>query len=143
MWNDVTYDPGELKAVAYKEGVKIGEALMTTTGKPYTIRLTPDRNTIHADGLDLSYVLIEVVDDHGLVCPTSNLDIQLHVSGVGLIAGVGNGNPQSIAPFQSDHVQTFNGKAMLILRSVTQKGNIEVKATSADLQEQKVTITVE
>ncbi|HZV44867.1 MAG TPA: glycoside hydrolase family 2 TIM barrel-domain containing protein, partial [Saprospiraceae bacterium] len=143
MWNDVTYDAGELKAVAYKEGVKIGEVLLATTGKPYTIRLTPDRNTIHADGLDLSYVLIEVVDDHGLVCPTSNLDIQLHVSGVGLIAGVGNGNPQSISPFQSDQIQTFNGKAMLILRSGTQKGTIEVKATSADLQEQKVTITVE
>jgi len=88
-------------------------------------------------------VLIEVVDDQELVCPTSNMDIQLHVSGVGLIAGVGNGNPQSISPFQSDQIQTFNGKAMLILRSGTQKGTIEVKATNADLQEQKVTITVE
>jgi beta-galactosidase len=87
-------------------------------------------------------VLIEVVDDQGLVCPASNLDIQLHVSGAGMIAGIGNGNPQSIAPFQSDHIQTFNGKAMLILRSGTQKGSISVTATSADLQEQKVTITV-
>jgi beta-galactosidase len=143
MWNDVTYDPGELKVVAYKEGVKIGETTKVTAGKPYAIRLSADRDSIHADGLDLSFILIEVIDEDGLVCPTSNLDIKLNLSGDGTIAGVGNGNPQSNAPFQSDQVQTFNGKAMLILRSGIQKGTLSVTATSSNLKEQKVTIAVE
>jgi beta-galactosidase len=143
MWNDVTYTPGELKAIAYKEGVKIGEEKMITTGKPYAIKLTPDRNTIHADGLDLSYVTMEVVDENGLTCPTADFDIQLKVSGAGTIAGVGNGNPQSMESFQSDHIKLFYGKAMLILRSGNDKGILDVTAISPGLTQKKITITVD
>jgi len=142
MWNDVSYAPGELKVVAYKEGVKIGEEKMFTTGKPAAIRLTPDRSTIHADALDLSYVTIEVVDENGNVCPTADNDIQIQVSGTGTLAGVGNGNPQSMESFQNNHIKAFYGKAVLILRSGNQKGNIQLKATSPSLKESSISISV-
>ncbi len=142
-WNDVTYQPGELKAVAYKEGVKIGEEKIVTTGKPYAIKLMTDRKTIHADGLDLSYVTIQVTDEDGNVCPAADNDIRLEISGAGSIAGVGNGNPQAMESFQSDHIKTFYGEAMLILRASYTPGNIEVKATSPGLIEQKITLSVQ
>jgi len=143
MWNDVSYRPGELKAVAYKEGVKIGEEKISTAEEPYQIKLTPDRAVIHHGGMDLSYVLIEALDKNGLPCPLADQDIQLKVSGAGQIAGVGNGNPQSMDSFQSDHIKLFYGKAMLILHSGPDKGAIDVTATSSGLSEKKITITVD
>ena len=129
MWNDVTYQPGELKAVAYREGVVIGEETLKTAGEPYQIRLTPDRSTIHADGMDLSYVLVEAVDKNGNICPLANNKIELSISGPGKIAGVGNGNPQSFDSFQANYVNLFYGKAMLIVGSGFEKGDISITAT--------------
>lgn len=135
MWTDVTYQPGELKAVAYKEGVVIGEEILKTTGNPYQIRLTPDRSTIHADGMDLSYVLVEAVDKDGNVCPLANNKIDLSISGPGHIAGVGNGNPQSFDPFLANYVNLFYGKAMIILGSGFEKGEVKITATSNGLKQ--------
>jgi len=143
MWNDVTYQPGELKAVAYKEGVVIGEETLKTAGEPYQIRLTPDRNKIQADGMDLSYVLVEAVDKDGNVCPLADNKIELSVSGKGHIAGVGNGNPQSFDSFQANYVNLFYGKAMLIVGSGFEKGEISVTATSGGLQKDSKVILTE
>jgi beta-galactosidase len=133
MWNDVAYQPGELKAVAYKEGVVIGEETLKTAGEPYQIRLTPDRSKIQADGLDLSYVLVEAVDKDGNVCPLANNKIELSISGPGRIAGVGNGNPQSFDSFQANYVNLFYGKAMVILGAGFEKGDISITATGNGL----------
>jgi beta-galactosidase len=133
MWNDVNYEPGELKVVAYKEGVVIGESHMNTAGEPYTIKLIPDRKTISADGMDLSYILIEAYDKKGNLCPLADNHIDVTIKGTGKIAGVGNGNPQSFDSFQADHVKLFYGKAMLILKSGFEKEIVEVTATSKGL----------
>jgi beta-galactosidase len=129
----VTYQPGELKAVAYKEGEKIGEEILKTAGEPYQIRLTPDRTKIKADGADLSYVLVEAVDKDGNVCPLANNKVELSISGAGHIAGVGNGNPQSFDSFQSNYVNLFYGKAMIIIGSGFEKGDVSLTATSGGL----------
>ena len=143
MWNDVPYAPGELKAIAYKEGVQIGESILKTADQPYKIKLTADRSTINADGMDLSYITIEALDKNGNSCPLADQLIDLKVDGVGTIAGVGNGNPQSIASFQSSQIKLFYGKAMLILRSATAKGTIHVSASSKGLIEDSVSITTQ
>ncbi len=143
MWNDVPYVRDELKAVAYKEGVKIGESVMKYVGDPYEIKLTPDRTIITADGMDLSYITIEALDQNGNACPLADNNIDLKVEGAGIIAGVGNGNPQSMASFQSSQIKLFYGKAMLILRSSTTKGTIQVSASSKGLMEDSVTIKTE
>jgi beta-galactosidase len=133
IWPDVTFQPGVLKAVAYKEGASIGETILKTAGDPYQIRLTPDRTTIHPDGMDLSYILVEAYDKDGNLCPLANNKIDISVTGPGKIAGVGNGNPQSMDPFQANYVNLFYGKAMIIILSDFKKGDIKIIAESDGL----------
>ena len=128
-WNDVVYEPGELKVIAYKDGKEIGAATMKTAGNPAKIKLTSDRPTIKADGYDLSYILVEMLDKDNTLCPLADNIINFKVEGPAEIAAVGNGNPLSLEPFQADYRKLFYGKAMLILRSVKGKtGTIGITA---------------
>ena len=140
MWNDVVYEPGELKAVAYKAGRVIGESIVKTTGAPARLRLSPDRVTIKADGKDLSYILIEAIDKDGNVCPLANNTVKITVTGKGGIAGVGNGNPQCMSEFQADTIDLFYGKAMLIVQSRPGTGKIDVKVGASGLHDAKTVI---
>ncbi|WP_321332128.1 glycoside hydrolase family 2 TIM barrel-domain containing protein [uncultured Bacteroides sp.] len=143
MWNDVMYEPGELKVIAYKEGVKIGESIVRTADKPFRLRLTPDRTVIKADGSDLSYVLVEAIDKDGNICPLVNNKIEVKISGTGKLAGVGNGNPQSFNFFGSNKVDLFYGKAMIIVKSGDTKGNITVATKSEGLKPTSAAIKVD
>jgi beta-galactosidase len=140
-FNDVVYKPGELKAVTYKDGKKIGEAIMRTAGEPAVIRLTPDRTQLYASGNDLCYILVEAVDDKGTLCPLADNLIKFRIDGPAEIAGVGNGNPMSLEPFQADSRKLFYGKAMLILRIKEDKaGTVRVIAESEGLRPATVTV---
>jgi beta-galactosidase len=138
-FNDVNYEPGELKAVAYKDGSEIGQEIMRTAGEPAKIRLTPDRKELSATGDDLCYILVEALDANDTLCPLADNLIKFKVDGPAEIAGVDNGNPLSYEPFQADYRKLFFGKAMLILRTKQeQNGDIRVTAesdglTSADI----------
>ncbi len=144
MWTDVVYQPGELKAVAYKNGEKIGEEILKTAGTPSTIQLTPDRTNIKSTGDDLSYILVEAFDKDGNLCPLADNLINFNLKGPAEIAGVGNGNPQSHEPFVVNYRKLFNGKAMLIIKSERNKsGNVEITATSEGLKAGKTTVVVE
>jgi beta-galactosidase len=140
-FNDVVYKRGELKAVAYKDGKEIGQAIMRTAGKPAAIRLTPDRTELSATGEDLCYVLVEAVDKKGTLCPLADNRIRFKVDGPAEIAGVGNGNPLSLEPFQADSRKLFYGKAMLILRTKEGKsGEVRVTAKSKGLTSAAITL---
>jgi beta-galactosidase len=140
-FNDVTYEPGELKAVAYKEGKEIGEAIMRTAKEPAAIRLTPDRKKLSATGEDLCYVPVDAIDANGTLCPLADNLIRFKIEGSAEIAGVGNGNPLSLEPFQADYRKLFFGKAMLILRTKErQGGDIRIVAESDGLKSAEVTV---
>lgn len=141
MWNDVIYTPGTLRLVAYKNKAILGEKIVATTGKPYALKLSVDRNVIDANGHDLAYVLVEAVDKEGRPHPLVNDGVSFKLTGTGDIAGVGNGNPQSFAPFQSNVVRLFNGKAMLIVRSTKTSGVISILAQSKKLKQARIEIT--
>jgi beta-galactosidase len=133
-WNDVVYEPGELKVVAYKGGKSIGERVCRTAGSPAAIRLTPDRKELAATGEDLCYILVEAYDSKGTLCPLADNLVRFKVDGPAEIAGVGNGNPMSLEPFQADYRKLFYGKAMLILRTKQgQGGAVHVVAESEGL----------
>ncbi|MCC7086222.1 MAG: DUF4982 domain-containing protein [Pirellulales bacterium] len=133
-WNEVPYEPGELKAAAYKNGKQIGEAFVRTAGEPAQLRLTPDRTELTADGDDLCYVLVEAFDQDGIPCPLADNEVMFAIDGPAEIAGVGNGNPMSFEPFQGNKRKLFNGKAMLILRTIEgQPGEIRVRTASEGL----------
>jgi beta-galactosidase len=142
-WNEVTYVPGELKAVAYKDGQVVGEAVTRTAGAPAQLRLTVDQSTLKADGDDLSYIMVEALDRQGTANAVADNLIEFAVAGPGEIVGVGNGNPLSVEPFQANHRTLFYGKAMLIIRSlVGQPGTVEVRATSEGLKSAEVNVIV-
>jgi len=143
MWQSVIYQPGELKAVAYKEGKVIGEAKITTAGKPVQIRLTPDRTRIKSDGKDLSFITIEALDGQGNPCPIADNKVLFDIEGAGFLAGSDNGNPQSFEPFKAGYQQLFYGKAIVILQSKNEKGTIRMKATSEGLQSAEALIYVD
>lgn len=143
MWKTTKYEPGEVKAVAYKNGEKIGESVIKTAGDAYRLKLTPDRKTIKADGKDLSYILVEAFDKNGNPAPLADNLLHIKVEGAGHLAGAGNGNPQSLDPFQDDKVNLFYGKAMLIIESDFEKGKVSVKVEAEDLKNASETITVE
>jgi beta-galactosidase len=133
-WNDVVYEPGELTAIAYKGGKEIGRAKMRTAGPPAALRLTPDRTKLSATGDDLCYLLVEAVDQNGVLCPLAENQVRFEIAGPGEIAAVGNGNPMSLESFQSNERKLFFGKAMVIVRTVEGKpGTIRVTASSDKL----------
>jgi hypothetical protein len=135
-WLDVPYEPGELKAVAYKDGKPIGEAIMKTAGAPASIRLTPDRTKVASSGDDLCYLTVEAVDAEGNICPLADNLVEFQIEGPAAIAGVGNGNPLSIEPYQADHRKLFFGKALLIVKADEGPGGeIKITATSDGLQQ--------
>lgn len=143
MWKDVTYEPGELRTVAYKEGKKLSERTVKTTGKATQLRLTPDRMKIKADGMDLSYILVEALDQDGNVVPVADNRIGIAITGAGTLAGAGNGNPQSFEPFQNNEVFLFYGKAMIIVKSDQEAGQIKVAVKAEGLQGDQVEVRVE
>ncbi len=133
-WN-VQYEPGELKIVAYKDGKTVAEKTIVTAGKPHHLELIPDRTEIDADGNDLSFVTVKVVDENGNFCPLADNLINFKLDGPGTIAAVGNGNAATTEPFQANYRKAFNGLCMLIIKSkLNENGEIKIEATSDKLK---------
>ncbi len=140
LWQ-VPYQPGTLKAVAYRNGKITASEEMKTAAVPARIKLIPDRNTIHANGDDLSFITVRIEDKDGNLCPMADNLVQFKVTGTGSIAAVDNGNAATVEPFQADHRHAFNGLALLIVRSQSGKpGEIHVAATANKLTHAEVTV---
>lgn len=138
-WNDVTYEPGELRAVAYKDGVVIGEDIVRTAGAPARLKLTADRADITSDGQDLAFITVEAVDQDGTPCPLADNLVEIEVTGVATLAAVGNGDPTSMRSFQDTQVALFSGKAVVIIRADEgHGGEATVRVAAAGLPSQTV-----
>ncbi len=134
VWNDVTYQPGELKVIAYKNGKKWATDTVKTTGAAQKLAMQPDRVKIQADGKDLSYVTVTVEDKSGLQVPRSKNHIQFSVEGPGEIVATDNGDATSLVPFQSPERDAYNGLALVIVRAKPgQTGTIVLKAKADGL----------
>jgi beta-galactosidase len=133
-WDDIKYEPGELKVVAYKNGEHWAESIMATTGEPVAIAATADRDTIHADGRDLSFVTIRITDSAGRTVPTANFPLEFSIEGPAEIVATDNGDPTDFTPFPSTHRHTFNGLALVIIRGIPyQPGEIVLQTKSPGL----------
>jgi beta-galactosidase len=140
-WEDVVYEPGEVKAVCYKAGKKWAEAVRRTTGAPSAVKVSADRREIRADGRDLSFITIEVVDAKGNVVPTASSLVRFSINGPGDLVAVDNGNAASMLPFQRAEVEAFAGKCLAIVQTRNgASGDITLTATSDGLQAGKIAI---
>lgn len=118
MWNDVVYQKGELRVVAYDaEGNVAASESVRTAGKPYALRLECDRNSIARDGEDLAYVTVSVVDKDGNIVPSDTREVFASVSGAGEFRAIANGDPCSLEMFHHPHMHLFAGKLTVIVRS--------------------------
>lgn len=116
-WDDVKYAPGELRVVAYKNGAKWAEDTVKTAGAAAKLVVETDRSEIAADGRDLAFVSIAVVDDQGTLVPRSSPVLHFSVAGPADIVAVDNGDPTSFESFQANERKVFNGRALVVLRS--------------------------
>ncbi|MDC6366197.1 MULTISPECIES: beta-galactosidase GalB [Flavobacteriaceae] len=143
-WDDVVYEPGELTVVVYKDGKQWAEDSTKTTGKASKLFLKADRDTIKANGDDLAFVTLKVVDENGLVVPTASNNIQFSIEGPGEIVATDNGDPTDMVEFPATERKAFSGLALAIIQSKKGlKGTVTVKATSDGLEMGQVTIKCE
>ena len=140
-WDDVVYQPGELKVIAYKNGKVWAEDVVKTTGDAAQISLSADRTNIKADGADLSYITVEITDKNNLMVPRSKNPIRFEISGAGEIIATDNGDATDLSSFQSKSRKAYNGMALVIVRSVKGKrGKIKLTAFSDNLKTSEITI---
>ena len=141
-WNDVTYQPGELRVVAYNaDGSVMGEQKVLTAGKPVALRMDvecpssdhttfkADGATLKADGADLAFITVSLEDANGTFCPTLSDDITIEVTGEGVFEAACNGDATSLQSMRQPTMKLFSGKAVFVVRSTTQSGTIQVTAT--------------
>ena len=149
-WNNVKYEPGEIRVVTYNQyGDKVGEDVKRTAGEPTQIKLsveTPDHegiacmvegctdehNTVlKADGNDLAFITVSLLDKDGNECPLADDEMTFEVSGAGTFKAACNGDATSLEPFTQPQMKLFSGKLVVIVQSKVQKGNIVLKVKDA------------
>ncbi|MGW3199385.1 glycoside hydrolase family 2 TIM barrel-domain containing protein [Streptomyces sp. NPDC001118] len=129
----VPYRPGELKAMARRDGTVVATDVLRTAGAAHAVRLTADRDSLAADGRSLVFVTADIVDAHGVVVPDAEHLITFDVTG-GSLAGVDNGREESAERYQASTRTAFHGKALAIVRSGTRPGPLQVTARADGLR---------
>jgi beta-galactosidase len=141
MWMNAKYEPGTIKVVAYDDkGKAVAEKSVSTAGKPYALKLEADRSLIKADGEDLSYVTVSVVDKKGNLCPTATNQLKFSTKGAGKFRAVCNGDATSLEQFHLPTMKTFSGKLVVTLQSSNNAGNIELSVSGKGLKSGKIVI---
>ncbi|MDR0972455.1 MAG: DUF4982 domain-containing protein [Prevotellaceae bacterium] len=133
VWWRVAYEPGTVKIVTRRAGQEVKTQEIHTAGEPAAIRLTPDRTQIHADGYDLSFVTVDIVDKDGNLCPNADNLVKFEVGGKAFVAGVDNGSQISMESFKASERKAFFGKCLVVLQNKDGKGGITLTATSDGL----------
>ena len=137
---NIVYEPGLLKAIALQNGVPIDSVILQTAGKAAQIKLTADRNIIHASRNDLSYVTAEIVDANGHFVPDAILPLDFSIKGAGEIIATANANPADMESFQQPKHKTFRGKCLIIVRPNGKAGTIQLKANGKGLKNAEMVI---
>lgn len=143
VWDQVKYEPGSVKVVAYKNGKVWAEEEIQTTGAASMVNLTTDKKIIDSDGKEYAFITLRIVDQKGRFVPTDNSELKIKVTGCGELVATDNGDPTSFVPFQSSVRSAFNGLALAIVRAKTgQKGSITIRVEAKGLKSSPLTIQV-
>lgn len=144
MWMDTIYEPGEVKVVAYDAlGKAVEEKTIRTAGKPHHIELIPDRTQLSADGKDLAYINVRVVDKDGNLCPNDQRLVKFSVTGDGKYRASANGDPTSLDLFHLPQMPLFNGQLTSIVQAGEEAGELVFEAQAKGLTSAKITIKVD
>jgi beta-galactosidase len=139
----VAYEKGSLKAISRWKGKQVLTSLIKTAGEPYAIRLSADRTKLKANGDDLSFVTVKVVDREGNLVPDADQVVKFSLDGPAVIAGVDNGDPVSHESFKTQHCKSFHGLCLAIIQSTKKAGKIVLKAHAAKLLSSSIELSSE
>ncbi len=143
-WDDVVYQPGELRVVAYRAGRRWAEDVVLTTGAATKILLTPDRAVLQADGKDLAFVTVTIADAKNRLVPRSKNLVHFTLTGPAEIIAVDNGDATSFEPFQARQRKAYNGLALVVVRTkVDAPGTITLRAQSDSLKAGEISLSSE
>lgn len=143
MWHDAVYQPGEVRVVAYDEqGNPVAEKTVRTAGKPHHIELVTDRSSLQADGKDLAYVTLRIVDKDGNLCPNDGRLVSFKVKGAGKYSASANGDPTCLDLFHKPEMHAFGGMLTVIVQSGEKTGEIELQATAKGIKTGAIRIPV-
>jgi len=134
VWN-VPYENGELKVVGKNKGKVVSEKQFITAGPEKSIKLNLDKNEIHANRTDVVHIEVSVVDAHGTMLPEANNLINFEITGPAKIIGVENGDILDLSPHKVNYRKAFKGKCLLMIQATGEPGEIEIKATAENLEE--------
>ncbi len=143
MWMDTKYEPGEIKVVAYdKDGKIAGERIVRTAGKPHALKLSVDRQAIDADGRDIAFVRVSVVDKDGNLIPDDGRLVNFSVKGAGSFRAAASGNPASLDLFHQPRHHLFSGELTALVQAGKKPGKAVFTASAKGLQSASITIEV-
>ena len=141
MWMETKYEPGTIKVIAYDEtGKAAAEKTLKTAGKPERIILEADRKNIAADGKDIAFINVKIVDKDGNFCHTETREIEITVSGAGSFKAIANGNPISLESFHNPKMTLFSGQLTALVQSNEEAGTIQVSAKAKGVKSGKISI---
>lgn len=141
VWR-VPFEEGALLAVGYRNGTEIMRREIHTAGEPAALMLAPDRSDIRADGTDLSFITVTVVDENNNPVPHADNMVNFSVEGPGIIAGVDNGSQTSMEPFKADYRKAYNSKCLVVVKAGKEKGEIKLTASADGMQDATCVIRV-
>lgn len=143
QWDDVVYEPGELKVIAYKNGKRWAEDNVKTTGNAYELTLSSDKKCIKNNGEDLVFITVKIVDKEGLLVPVAANQIICTLEGDGEIVATDNGDPTSLIPFSSLERPAFGGLMLVVVKSKKgASGNLKLKVSSLGLIGGEISISI-
>lgn len=143
MWYNTIYEPGEVKVIAYDDNNKaVAEKVVNTAGKPHHIELSTDYSVLKANGKDLAYVTLKVVDKDGNLCPTDSRLVNFKVRGAGKYRASANGDPTCLDLFHLPKMHVFSGMLTVIVQSSEKTGVIELQASAKGVKAEKIKINV-
>lgn len=140
MWR-VPFEAGTLKAVSRKDGQVVLEKEIKTAAEPATVKLTADRTSISADGKDLSFITVDVVDAEGNFVPTAQNQLNFSIEGEGAVVGLANGDPTNHESFKGTSHKAFNGKCLVVVQATKKEGEIKINVSSEGLKDASILVT--
>lgn len=139
----VPYQPGTLRAVAYSRTEEVDSWELASAGKPTKIRLTADRTLLTADGQDLCYITVELLDSNGILSPKAENEITIEIEGPGEVIAVASSNPMSTESYQQKKRKAYKGRCLIVVKSTRKAGDIRIVVHAEGLQQDALLIKSE
>jgi beta-galactosidase len=131
---ETVYVPGKVEAVSYRDGKEISRDVLVTAGDVAEIRLIPEKSEMRADGHDLIYVGIELLDKDGRLVPDASVPLMVEVEGCAALAGFGSANPVTDEDYTEASTVSYRGRALAIIRSGYESGSVNVKVCAEGME---------